>query len=117
MAASVSFFVPSEVGFVDTSRRFSFLTRLRQCAFISVLWMVSGIDVAAEIARAMKPWTRTYEDIARKPLRAVVSRRRAAIGGDVIVTVGTFRGDTNSDADLRLCIPRRCGATDPHYRR
>lgn len=73
MATPVSLFVSGEVGFVDTLRRLSFLARLRQCALISVVWMVGDIDLAAEIARAMKPRASTYEDIPSKPLRTVLA--------------------------------------------
>jgi hypothetical protein len=104
MAASVALFVSGEVALVDAPRRLSFLARVWHCALVPMLGMESVIDLAAETVGAMKPWTRAYEDISSKPLRAVVARGSAAIRSEVIVTVGALRGDTDTDADLRLCF-------------
>ena len=70
--------------------------------------METIIDVATEVAGAMKPWTCTNEDSACKPFWAVVAGRSTTIRSDVIVAIGTFRGDTDIDAYLSLCCGEDC---------
>src|ERR1700719_895757 len=102
VATSIPFFISLEVGAVDALRRLGLLATIWQCALVTMLWMVTIVDVAPEFAGAMKPRARANEDFAIKPFRAVIARGSAVIRSGVVVTIGTFRGDTDIDADLRL---------------
>jgi len=61
----------------------------------------------------MKPRSSTDEHAAIEPFRAVVAVGNAAIGGVVIVTIGTIRGDPDIDADLSLCFGSSRHKEDP----
>jgi hypothetical protein len=61
--------------------------------------VVGVVDVAPEIVGAMKPRTSANEDVPTEPFRAVVARGSAAVRCGVVVTVGTYGGDTDIDAD------------------
>jgi hypothetical protein len=50
----------------------------------------------------MKPGAGADEDVSGEPLWAVLARRSTVIGGNVIVTIRTFRGYADIDADLGL---------------
>jgi hypothetical protein len=67
------------------------------------------IYTAVEIAGTMKPRAGANEDRPIKPFWAVVARGSTAIRGRVIIAVGTFRSDTNGDADLSICFRDACG--------
>jgi hypothetical protein len=103
MAASVTHFVALEVGdVVDTIVRFGSFSAGRSGAAVAVLRVVVVIYMSAEAFGAMEPRAHTDERSAGKPLRAIVAVGRAFIRRSVVVTVGTFRGDSNLDAHLSL---------------
>src|ERR1700722_6136103 len=60
----------------------------------------SMIDVSVEMIRPVIPRSSPYEYAAREPLRAIVTVRGAAIRGALLVSVGTNRPRSNSDAHL-----------------
>jgi hypothetical protein len=103
MAAPITHFIPFEIGSIlGMLCGFGFLATLWRCTLIAVLRMVTVIYVATEVLATMKPWTGTDEDTTVKPLRPIVARGSAAIGRGVIIPIGTFRGDSNVNADLSL---------------
>ena len=53
---------------------------IRHMAVVAMVWVKAVVYMAMEIIMAMKPWTRTDECMAMKPLRAVVSVRCTLIG-------------------------------------
>jgi hypothetical protein len=59
------------------------------------------IDVPVEMSRPMVPGSRTDENTAREPLRAIVAIWSAAIRGALIVPVRTNRRHSNVDRNLR----------------
>jgi hypothetical protein len=102
VATSIAHFVSFEVLTIDTLCRLGFLARFWQGALIAVLWMETVIYVALEVTSAMKPRASANEDVPVKPLWTVVARGGTVIRSDVIVTIGTFRGYSDLDADLSL---------------
>jgi hypothetical protein len=104
VATSISHFVSFEVRTIDTLCRLGFLASFWQWALIAVLRMETVIYVALEIASAMKPRTGANKDVPAKPFWTVVARRGTVIRSDIIVTIGTFRGYSDGDADLSLCF-------------
>jgi hypothetical protein len=89
---------------IDTLRRLRFLASFWKWTLIAVLRMETVIYVALEVAGAVKPWASANEAVAVKPLRTVVASGGTVIRSDVIVTIGTFGGYPNGDADLSLCF-------------
>src|SRR5580692_1854509 len=108
VTASVPLFVSLEVAFIDTLRRLCLLAFVRHWAFVAVFRMETIIYMATEVARAMKPWAGADEYVPAEPFRAIVTRGSATIGSGVIVTVGTFGGYTDIDADLSNCPGGDC---------
>jgi hypothetical protein len=100
VATSIALFVSLEVTFIEALRRLGLLATVWYWALVTVLRMESVIYNATEIVRATKPRPGANEDALTKPLSAVVVRGSTAIGSGVIVSVGTFRGYTDVDADL-----------------
>src|ERR1700733_9455563 len=102
------------MGAIDALGRLGLLTTVWHCALVTVVWMESVVHVAAELAWAMKPRPGANEDISAEPFRPVVSRRSTIVRRGV-VAVGTFGGDTDTDADLSFCFGscetscRNCG--------
>jgi hypothetical protein len=66
------------------------------------------VYLAMKVGGAVKPWTGADEDSAGKPLRAIISVRRASIRSDVIVAVRAAWSNSDIDADLSLCRLGRC---------
>jgi len=85
---------------------------LWQWAFIAVLGMETVIYVALKFIRALKPRSSANEDFSVKPLWAIVARGGTVIRSDVVVTIGTFRGDSDVDVDLGLCFWGGSGEAD-----
>jgi hypothetical protein len=100
MATPIALFVSLEVTFIDALRRLGLLATVWYWTFVAVLWMESVIYIATEIVRATKPRASANEDALSKPLWAVVARGSTAMRSGVIVSVGTFRGYADVDADL-----------------
>jgi hypothetical protein len=100
VAASISLFVSFEMGLINSPRRLGLLAAAWYWALVAMLWMEGVIYVAMEVAWAMKPRASTYEDTPSKPFWTVVASGSTAIRGDVVITIGTFRRDTDVDADL-----------------
>jgi hypothetical protein len=73
-------------------------------AAIAVVWIEGVVYVALEVIGAMKPRANADENAAIEPFRAVIAVGNAVIGGVVIVTIGTIRGDSDFDHDLSLCF-------------
>jgi hypothetical protein len=76
---------------------------MRVFAVVAVIRMVVVVDIALEMLWAVKPWAGADKNAASKPLGTVVAVGSAAIRRGIVVTVGTNRGHTDSDADLGLC--------------
>jgi hypothetical protein len=105
MAAPITYFIPFEMGHVLGMRcGLVFVATLWRRASIAVFRVIIVIYVATEVIAAMKPWTGTDEDTTGKPFRTVVAGGSAAIRRGVIVSVRTFGGDSNVNADPSLCI-------------
>jgi hypothetical protein len=99
----VAHFIGFEVlNLIEMPVRIRTLTTGWPRAVIAVLRMEVIVYVAAETFRTMKPRTRADEDAAGKPLGAVVAVGSAVVGSDVIVTVGTYRRDSDLDGHLTL---------------
>jgi hypothetical protein len=77
-------------------------------AVVPVIGMVVIVDVAVEVFRAMVPGACTDEDATAEPLRAVVTVGCTAVRSRVVVAIGAARRDTNSDADLGVCVGSIC---------
>jgi hypothetical protein len=67
------------------------------------------IDVPAEVAVTVEPWTGSDKDATRKPLWTVVAVGSAVVGGEVIVPVRTDRSRPNIDAQRYLGGAGGCG--------
>jgi hypothetical protein len=70
---------------------------------VTVMRIVTVIDVTVEAAGTMEPGASTDEDPADEPIRPVVAIGSTAIRGIVEVSVGTHRGYPNVDRDLSRC--------------
>jgi hypothetical protein len=81
---------------------------MRVFAMVAVFRMVVVVNIAMEVPGAVKPWSGTDKDAASKPLGAVVAVGSAVIRRDIVVTVGTNRGYSDADADLRVCPGSTC---------
>jgi hypothetical protein len=81
-------------------------------ALVTVLRVEPIIDVALEVACAMKPRTSADEAIPVKPFRTIVAGGCTVIWGDVVVAIRTFRGYPDFDADLSLCFWGGSGEAD-----
>jgi hypothetical protein len=66
--------------------------------------METVIHIALEAAGAVKPRAGANEDVPVKPFRTVVAGRSTSVRSGVIVTIGTFGGYSDVDADLSLCF-------------
>src|SRR5208282_167719 len=66
--------------------------------------MQAVVDVATEVAGAMKPRAGADEDVAAKPFRTIVAGWGAVVGSNVIISVRAFRSDADIDADLGFCF-------------
>ena len=108
VATTVAHLVSFKVGAVDALCRLSSFATVWQRPRVAVRRMECVIHVTAKVAAAMKPRTSAYEDAAAKPFRTVIARRSAAIGSLVVVTVRTFRSDSDTDADLSLRLGDCC---------
>src|ERR1700722_11895263 len=99
MAASVAFLVALEVSGVNTLRRFGFFASVWHRALIAVFRVVAVVYLPAKAAGAVKPGPGTDEDACSEPFWPVVAGGRAAVGGCVVVAIGTFGSDANIDTD------------------
>jgi hypothetical protein len=80
-------------------------------AAVAVVRMIVVVNIAVEVLRTVKPWAGPDKDAVSEPLGAVVPIGSALIWRDIVVTVGTNRGNTDADADLSLCSgSTRCNA-------
>src|SRR5277367_5999546 len=92
--------------------RGSFLAALGHWALVAVLRMKVVVYMTAKVGGAVKPRASANKDTAGKPLGAVVTVGSAAIGGRVIVSVGTFRSCADFDANLGLCFGSAYGEAE-----
>jgi hypothetical protein len=113
VTASITHFVPFEVGnLIETLSRLGFVATVWLWALIAVLRMETVIYVALEVVSAMKPRASANEDATRKPFRSVVAVGGAVVWSDIIITVGTFRRDSDVDGYLSLCFGSSCHEAD-----
>jgi hypothetical protein len=77
-------------------------------AVVAIIGMVVIVDMAVEVFGAVIPRAGTDKDAAAEPLWTVVAVGSAAVGGGVVVAVGTVGRDTDGDADLRVCLGSMC---------
>jgi hypothetical protein len=80
----------------------------RYAAIVAVLRIEAIIYMAMKVIGTTKPRTDAYEGASAKPLWAIVSIGRAAIGSVVIVAVGTCGGNPDADTQLGLCPGSAC---------
>ncbi len=104
VATPVPRFVSFEVGTIDTLCGLGFFAALWRWAFVAVLRVETVIHVALEVAGAMEPRAGADEDPGVKPFRTVVAGGSAGVRSGIIVTIGTFGGYSDVDADLSLCF-------------
>jgi hypothetical protein len=71
------------------------------------------IYMAVKVCRAVKPRASTDEDTTGKPLRAVVAVGSTGVRSAVVVAVGAFGFDADTDADPSLCL--RSGRREANY--
>ena len=111
VAASIPHFISLELrgGF---SLRCGLVANFWHRPLIAVLWVEGIVHLALEVAAAMKPRANADENAAIEPFRAVVAVGNTVIGGVIVVTVGTIRGDSNLDADLSMCFGSSCYKKD-----
>jgi hypothetical protein len=101
VAAAVAHFITFEVrNLIDAPVRLGFLAALRSGAAVAVVRMVTVVYVALKIFRAVKPRARADKGAAGKPFRTVIAVGSAAIRSGVVITVGTFRSDSDFEPDF-----------------
>jgi hypothetical protein len=74
--------------------------------------MQTVIYVALKLTSPMKPWASANEAVPIKPFWTIVASGGTVVRSYVIVTIGTIRGYSDSDADLSLCIGGGSGEAD-----
>jgi hypothetical protein len=96
VAAPITHLVSVEVikGLVSTFRMWT---------SVAVMWIETVINVAVEVVGAVEPRTDSDEHAAVKPLGPVVSVRRAAVWGEIVVAIRASRFCSDIDRDLRRC--------------
>ncbi len=65
-----------------------------------MVWVEAVIHVALEAVMAVEPRANANKHASLEPFRTVITRGRARVRSDVIVPIGTIRGDADFDADL-----------------
>jgi hypothetical protein len=70
---------------------------------VTMMRIVTVIDVAVEAVRAMKPRASPYEDATTEPVRPIVAIRSTRIRGVVKIPVRANRRDSNVDGNLSRC--------------
>ncbi len=73
---------------------------LRHRPRITVVRIVTVVDVSVEAASAVKPRPRADEEAAVEPVRSVVAIGRAAIRSVIEIAIRAFGRDANSDGYL-----------------
>jgi len=105
VTASITHFVPFELGnLIETLSRLGFVATVWLWAAIAMLRMETVIYVTLEVGSAMKPGASANEDATGKPLRTVVAVGGAVVWSDIIITIRTFRCDSDVDVYLSLCF-------------
>ncbi len=112
VAAAIAHFVSFEAHRFNSLVWLWLIANLGRGTLIAVIRMETVIYVAGELLSTMKPGPGADEDSTGKPLRTVVSIGSARIGGDVIVTIRTIRGHSDTDFDTDLCVRFGCGSGD-----
>jgi hypothetical protein len=84
------------------------LAVVRSVATVAVLWIEAVIYMAVKVIGAMKPGANADECASMEPFWSVIAIRSTAIRSVVIVTIGTYRGDSDADADLSRCLGSTC---------
>src|ERR1700722_1892273 len=103
MTAPITHFISFEVGdLIGTLFRLSLFAALWPRTLISAMRIVAVIYMPVEIGMPMVPRARADKRALGKPLRAVVSVRRALVRFVVIVTVRALRGASDVDRNLSL---------------
>lgn len=77
---------------------------------VAMIHVIAVVYVTVEASRAVEPRTGSNEDAAAKPLRTIVSVRGASIWSVIVVAIGTYR--CNSDTDGNLGMARRRNAQE-----
>ena len=81
---------------------------VRIFAAVAVFGVVMIVDVAVEVLGAVKPWASADKDAVGKPLRAIVTVRRATVRRGFKITIRTSGRYADADADLGLCSGSTC---------
>ena len=92
------------------------LTARRETSVVALAIIEMMIDVPIEVIGSMKPGARPDEYASREPFRPVVAIRRAVIGGNLVVTIGTNRRCSDVHGNLRggMRSCHRKGRTNDH---
>jgi len=77
-------------------------------AAVTVIGMVTIVDIAVEVFRAVKPWAGTDKDAVGKPLWTVVTVRSATVRRGFEITIRTSGRYPDADADLGLGAGSTC---------
>jgi hypothetical protein len=75
----------------------------RHRTVIAVVRIVAIVDVAMEAVWAVKPRAGPDKNSADEPVGPIVAVGGALIGCVVEITVGAYRGNPDTDGDLRRC--------------
>lgn len=78
------------------------LSALRQRSVVSVMRVITIVDVTVKSCMAVKPRTCTDKDTAHKPVGSIVSIRCAVIRCIVKVTIGANRRHSDANHNLRF---------------
>src|ERR1700722_5452445 len=89
--------------------RLGSLAALWSGAGVAVVRVIAVVYVPLEILGAVKPRACADEDATGKPFRTVIAVRSAAVGSGVVITVGTFRSDSDFEPDFLSRRLRSCG--------
>ena len=102
VTTSIPLFVSTEVAFTNTLCRIRLFATVRQRAPVAVVRVKVVVHVAAKSAGTMKPGTGADEDSPIEPFRAVIAGWSTAVWNDVVISIGTFRGDPDGNTHLGL---------------
>jgi hypothetical protein len=105
MALSISRFVCVEV--VER-----LLPARRHRPSITMMRVVAIVYMAIKAVRTVKPRAGTDEHPTTVPIRPIIPVGGTVIRSVVVISVGTYRFNTNVDTDLSLCFGSDCHQAD-----
>jgi len=114
MATTVPLFVPSEGG--RRGGRSGMIARMRHSALVAMVRIKAIVHGAMKVGWTVEPGADPDEGTACEPLRPIVAVRGAGVRWIVKVAIGTNRGYTDIDADLRLNLGAAAAKQRPPIR-